>query len=57
VITSATGPLVQNAFLPLMTKSSPSALAIVSIAVASEPALGSEIACAPMISPSISRRR
>ena len=41
---SASGPLVIQIFLPSMTYSSPSSVAVVAIAVASEPADGSEIA-------------
>jgi len=46
-----------NVLPPLSKYPSPSGVAVVLIAIASEPADGSEIAWALMISPSISRAR
>ena len=55
--TSATGPLVIQFLMPLMTQSSPSALAMVFCAAASEPASGSDSAKQPSSLPAASGAR
>ena len=55
--TSATGPLVIQFLMPLMTKSSPSGSAMVFCAAASQPASGSESAKQPSSLPDASGTR
>jgi len=50
-MTSASGPLVIQAFLPLRTHLSPFFVAVVCKEITSEPASGSLIAIAPIYSP------